>query len=1250
MKQLPAVFLLATSALFGQCFNMAGTNGLGYSTPRAIDRDGDGYGIGPTALVHTTVAGAISAGLQTVTPASMSNISVGTDLRIEPGPNQECLVVTATTGTTLTATFSHSHPAGVTVLDLGIIGPDADDSDSTVHTGPQGVSRYGTLSAFINHLEGYTPSHVWYLAPPSPTAGCLANGGTIAQCTGSDSNSCEDNINAPCLTGAHIQGSVTAGMAVVFRDGWNGRYSSGSGTSGNPIILMGYPGELPVIDQTALASALIVTTGQSYLIVDTFQTQNGSCMGGGDNTYVDNPHTFHDNIFKHIVGTNCVQGFGPTVGIQNDTLEDSIFHDNLGVGEQAGIYWGSGCVPSSGATIRRVISYNNGYAGIHLNGWVNGATVSQNLVYDNLVEGIALESGVNTSTVSSNLVFGNNGAEFEIYSYQNGLGMANNCDASYYPVTNATWSGGIATVTIGANSIIMGQYAYINGFNPPGFNCTGTGANTGTGCPLTGVTATTISYAVASNPGAYVSGGYVTGDVGDQAHNLIENNTFYHGNLDFQGNPVGNTSAIWISSHNNATGLPVVGDLGHNTFRNNIAVIYGDINSAYRYAPIAFDNTNGPSFLATSVFDHNLTFQSNGIDSTTAAYGLYQTCAPTCNGQAVYDYTGTALNGGPPLSSIASGYTITGGADGDPRFVAASPAYYANFGKYDFRISSNSLALRAGTTTGTPNYDLAGRVYTDGTPSLGALERNLYAAGWTLLSGAKLMNSTDGGGNANCPADGANSSTGWQSTASAPVPFNASCHTVIDAWGGGWLRDSPGKAPRMCIFGGGHSDGGDDSVYCVNVAATSPALTRILGPQTYGGGSLNDWNTCPAGLPDSAPTTAPNARHSGSSMAYMASLDKVLLQHGAIACGNSRNAYDTWTFDHSAVAWAANNPVDCTDHGFGACSSSSPYIVANTPLDPLNHFPITCAGWNDNVVWDPVTQTAFDLFNCDSYNSTVVQYFPANNQWVVREATGSPGPGTNSQANGVLIPGTRQMWVLGNSDSAGRALRYNLSNLSSVTGTDYSATCAADPVCNTVISNTTGGHGQAPGLAYRATDHQIYSWNSGNGGTYYTLDPATLVGTVHALVGGPPTTGNGAGGTYGRFQYSPSLDAFVLIPGYNQSTAILSLNAADPSGSCSISPATLGPWTTGQSNPATLTAVGCNSSTWAVFSGSLPTGLSLNSATGAITGTISASGTFTPTVTYDTASQPYSIVVTAASAGGRVVSSGSLVSGGAILR
>ena len=605
----------------------------------------------------------------------------------------------------------------------GCKGPDADDLDSAVHTGPQGITKYGSLSALINHLEGFTPSHIWYLAPASPTAGCLANGGTTGQCAGSDSNSCEDNINAPCLTGSHIQGSVKAGMAVVFRDGWSGRYASASGSSGNPIILMGYPGELPVIDPNTSPSAVFVLSGQSWLIVDGFKTQNGACFSGGDNNYSENPHTFHDNIFRHIEGTNCYQGFGPTAGIQNDTLEDSVFHDNNAGGGQAGVYWGGTCVPSSGATIRRVISYHNGYAGIHINSVANNITITQNLVYNNLIEGIALESGVNTSTITDNVVFGDNGAEFEIYSYQNGLGPVFGCDASYFPVTNATWKGGTATLTIGANGIVPGQYAYINGFTPSGYNCTGSSTfGSGTGCLITAATGTTISYAIASDPGSYVSGGYATGGVGDQANNLIENNTFYHNNLDYTGAPVGQNSAIWIASHSGSTGGPVLGDLGHNTYRNNIAVHYGDLGSVYRYAPIAFDNSNGASFLATSVFSNNLTFQTNGIDSTTAAYGLYQGCTPTCNGQAVYDATGAALNGGPALSTIATGYTITGGADGNPLFAAASPTYYNTPSLFNFGLLSGSPALHSGTRVGVPANDLFGNPFAS-TPSMGAVEQ-----------------------------------------------------------------------------------------------------------------------------------------------------------------------------------------------------------------------------------------------------------------------------------------------------------------------------------------------------------------------------------------------------------------------------------------------------------------------------------------------------------------------------------------------
>ena len=42
----------------------------------------------------------------------------------------------------------------------GCQGPDADDLDATVHTGPQAVAKYGTLSAFLAHL-GYSPTRIW---------------------------------------------------------------------------------------------------------------------------------------------------------------------------------------------------------------------------------------------------------------------------------------------------------------------------------------------------------------------------------------------------------------------------------------------------------------------------------------------------------------------------------------------------------------------------------------------------------------------------------------------------------------------------------------------------------------------------------------------------------------------------------------------------------------------------------------------------------------------------------------------------------------------------------------------------------------------------------------------------------------------------------------------------------------------------------------------------------------------------------
>lgn len=65
---------------------------------------------------HTTIAGNISAGTRTVTPASMAGIIVGTVLRIDVDTSaMEWVTVTAVTGTTFTAVFSVAHTGPLTI-------------------------------------------------------------------------------------------------------------------------------------------------------------------------------------------------------------------------------------------------------------------------------------------------------------------------------------------------------------------------------------------------------------------------------------------------------------------------------------------------------------------------------------------------------------------------------------------------------------------------------------------------------------------------------------------------------------------------------------------------------------------------------------------------------------------------------------------------------------------------------------------------------------------------------------------------------------------------------------------------------------------------------------------------------------------------------------------------------------------------------------------------------------------------------
>lgn len=85
-------------------------------------------------VVQTSIAAAISAGVQTVTPASMANIAATMVLLIDSGTSAEYVIVTSVSATTFTATFALSH--AVTPV------PVSDQTDAVLAGMITGASQY----------------------------------------------------------------------------------------------------------------------------------------------------------------------------------------------------------------------------------------------------------------------------------------------------------------------------------------------------------------------------------------------------------------------------------------------------------------------------------------------------------------------------------------------------------------------------------------------------------------------------------------------------------------------------------------------------------------------------------------------------------------------------------------------------------------------------------------------------------------------------------------------------------------------------------------------------------------------------------------------------------------------------------------------------------------------------------------------------------------------------------------------------
>ncbi len=190
----------------------------------------------------------------------------------------------------------------------------------------------------------------------------------------------------------------------------------------------------------------------------------------------------------------------------------------------------------------------------------------------------------------------------------------------------------------------------------------------------------------------------------------------------------------------------------------------------------------------------------------------------------------------------------------------------------------------------------------------------------------------------------------------------------------------------------------------------------------------------------------------------------------------------------------------------------------------------------------------------------------------------------------------------------------------SIDNVAVTATCATITLSPTSLPNGT--------VAASYGSQTITSSGGAAGGYTYAITsgslPAGLSMTSGGVISGTPTSSAAA-----------TFTVTATDSGSPACTGSLSYTVTPACPTITVSPTTLPSGTEGSAYSATISASGANGSyTFAVTSGSLPTGLTLNTATGLINGTPSAAATYNFTITATdtsscTGSRAYTVVITA---------------------
>ena len=363
-----------------------------------------------------------------------------------------------------------------------------------------------------------------------------------------------------------------------------------------------------------------------------------------------------------------------------------------------------------------------------------------------------------------------------------------------------------------------------------------------------------------------------------------------------------------------------------------------------------------------------------------------------------------------------------------------------------------------------------------------------------------------------------------QDVALQPVDYQL--RNIMDSWSGGAFDT---KRHRLIVWGGGHHDYWGNEIYTFNVDTLK--WQRINDPYlpAKGYAKIWDWGRSDVSISPINPDGTPDSRHTYDGLVYLPNQDRFWMNGGSIwpsGWGTLHTA--EFNFDTGKWKYKADSP-------HGALDNSTAY--------------------------DPVTGHIFEYW-C----GWIMEYDPVANTWATRGNASCEG-----HMVGEIDPVNRKFVILG----GGRAFIYN------ITRSGWMSQKPLNAVGDGASVMKNANH---PGLVYDSAIKKIVGWAGGT--NVYTLDLSASTprwekfspAAGNTVVPTPPAEN----GTYGRWQYVPSKNVFILVNSTKQDVYFYKLSAGagtaiTPTPILNTAPA---PTVSISASPTSVTSGGSTTITW----------------------------------------------------------------------